>query len=82
MISGRHIGIGFSPAHGAPTASIRTGDQIPLDGTVVGGAMAVDESALTGEATPVAKAEGTQTLLHFRRRLPPPPPREVAFSPP
>eukprot|EP00667_Euglena_gracilis_P002230 EG_transcript_2232 len=38
--------------------SIRTGDQIPLDGTVVGGAMAVDESALTGEATPVAKAEG------------------------
>eukprot|EP00667_Euglena_gracilis_P009922 EG_transcript_10087 len=38
--------------------SLRPGDQVPLDGTVVEGCMSVDESALTGEATPVAKGKG------------------------
>jgi Cu+-exporting ATPase len=37
---------------------IRPGDRVPVDGTVVGGASAVDESMLTGESIPVEKAEG------------------------
>ncbi|HUU24685.1 MAG TPA: heavy metal translocating P-type ATPase [Methyloceanibacter sp.] len=37
---------------------VRPGDKIPIDGTVVEGRSAVDESMLTGEAVPVEKADG------------------------
>ncbi len=37
---------------------LRAGDQIPVDGVVIEGASAVDESALTGESIPVDKAIG------------------------
>ena len=37
---------------------VRPGEPIPTDGRVVGGAGAVDESLLTGESMPVAKARG------------------------
>lgn len=37
---------------------VRSGAKIPVDGTVVSGHAAVDESALTGESIPVEKAEG------------------------
>lgn len=37
---------------------VRPGDRIPLDGTIVEGESAVDESALTGEALPVSKRPG------------------------
>ena len=37
---------------------IRPSEQIPVDGEVVSGASAVDESMLTGESMPVAKAPG------------------------
>ena len=36
--------------------SIRTGDRIPCDGTVVGGNSLVDESSLTGESRPIKKS--------------------------
>ena len=36
---------------------IRSGSRIPADGTIVEGAVEVDESMLTGESNPVAKAE-------------------------
>lgn len=38
---------------------VRPGEAIPVDGVVVSGASAVDESALTGESVPVDKAEGS-----------------------
>ncbi len=42
---------------------VRAGDQIPVDGTVVGqGKMEVDESALTGESDLVAKTTEEQVL--------------------
>lgn len=37
---------------------VRSGGSIPVDGTVIEGRGAVDQSALTGESVPVDKAEG------------------------
>ena len=37
---------------------VRPGERIPVDGVVISGVSAVDESALTGESIPVDKTEG------------------------
>lgn len=39
---------------------IRPGEKVPVDGEVIGGASAVDESMLTGESLPVDKRVGNQ----------------------
>ena len=41
---------------------IRSGSRIPADGTIVDGAVEVDESMLTGESNPVAKSEGDNVV--------------------
>jgi Cu+-exporting ATPase len=41
---------------------VRPGDRVPVDGTVIDGASAVDESMLTGESLPVDKAQGDRVI--------------------
>ncbi|MGE3280000.1 MAG: heavy metal translocating P-type ATPase [Alphaproteobacteria bacterium] len=41
---------------------VRPGERIPVDGRVVGGHSGVDQSLVTGESLPVAKAEGDAVI--------------------
>ncbi|MDQ4144007.1 MAG: heavy metal translocating P-type ATPase [Actinomycetota bacterium] len=41
---------------------VRPGEKIPVDGEVIEGASAVDESMLTGESVPVEKAAGSKVV--------------------
>jgi Zn2+/Cd2+-exporting ATPase len=41
---------------------VRAGERIPVDGTVVNGAAAVNEASITGESVPVEKVPGTSVL--------------------
>jgi Cu2+-exporting ATPase len=41
---------------------VRSGERVPVDGTVTRGTATVDESLLTGEAMPVEKAEGDRVV--------------------
>ena len=44
------------------TVVVRPGERVPVDGIVVSGQSAVDESMLTGESSPVAKAAGDRVI--------------------
>ncbi|HEX6643797.1 MAG TPA: heavy metal translocating P-type ATPase [Gemmatimonadales bacterium] len=48
-------------AHG-DIVVVRPGERVPVDGTIVHGSGAVDESMLTGESVPVAKAVGHRAI--------------------
>ncbi|HVM24834.1 MAG TPA: heavy metal translocating P-type ATPase [Candidatus Limnocylindrales bacterium] len=41
---------------------VRPGDRVPVDGVIIDGASAIDESMLTGEALPVEKGRGDRVI--------------------
>ena len=58
LVDGREEEVPASRVKVGDLVVVRPGDRIPVDGTVAEGASAVDESMVTGESVPVAKAPG------------------------
>ena len=56
--NGEETEISIEDVHVGDTVIVRSGGSIPVDGTVIDGRAAVDQSALTGESVPVEKAAG------------------------
>lgn len=48
---------------------VRPGERIPVDGTVISGSSAVDQSALTGESLPIDKVAGDQVFTGTLNQL-------------
>ncbi len=55
---GKEVGIQANEVRVDDVVIVRPGTRIPVDGVVVSGASAVDESMLTGESMPVEKGQG------------------------
>lgn len=55
---GKEINVPVSAVVKGNVFAVKPGESIPVDGIVVSGTSAVDESALTGESIPVDKAKG------------------------
>lgn len=55
---GNEITVGIDEVKVGDVFAVRPGGSIPVDGVIIEGNAAVDESALTGESVPVDKSEG------------------------
>ena len=58
MRDGHEVRVAATEVRAGDTVIVRPGARIPVDGVVVSGASAVDESMLTGESMPVEKGQG------------------------
>ena len=59
LIDGKEKTVPIEQVKRGDTFVVRPGESIPVDGIVLEGATAVDESALTGESVPVDKEKGS-----------------------
>ncbi len=59
---GEELEVPISQVRVGDTVVVRPGERIPVDGVVLSGASAVDESMLTGESIPVDKLPGDQVI--------------------
>ena len=57
--NGEEISVGIEAVRKGEIFVVRPGENIPVDGTVIEGETAVNESALTGESVPVDKTVGS-----------------------
>ncbi len=55
---GAEMDVDIATVRGGDTVIVRPGERIPVDGEILAGASAVDESMLTGESLPVEKKPG------------------------
>ncbi len=58
LIDGEERTVPVQAVHAGDLVRVRPGEKIPVDGVVIDGASAVDESMLTGESLPVDKEPG------------------------
>ncbi len=59
---GQEREVGIEEVAVGDLVKIRPGERVPVDGEVVGGHSAVDQSLVTGEPVPVEKAEGDRVI--------------------
>ncbi len=59
---GREVDIPVEEVRAGDLVRVRPGDKVPVDGTIIEGASAVDESMLTGEPLPVEKGVGAGVI--------------------
>ena len=59
---GREEDVSLTHVHVGDRLRVRPGEKVPVDGLVVAGASAVDESMLTGEPMPVSKTVGDKLI--------------------
>ncbi len=60
LVEGEFVELGIKEIRKGDTVLVRPGSAIPVDGVVLEGESAVDESMLTGESMPVEKAPGSK----------------------
>ncbi len=54
--------VDLAEVHPGDRLRVRPGERVPVDGAVIEGKSAVDESMVTGESMPVAKAQGAAVI--------------------
>ena len=59
---GQEVAIPVEEVVAGDIVIVRPGEKIPVDGVVVSGSSAVDESMITGESIPVEKREGDEVI--------------------
>src|SRR6202790_2175104 len=59
---GSETDVPLGEVHRGDRVRVRPGERIPVDGTIVEGASAVDESMVTGESMPVDKSVGDKVI--------------------
>ena len=65
---GEIIEIGIDQLKSGDIVIVRFGEVLPVDGTVIDGRAAIDESMLTGESMPVSKSIGDRVFAATRNR--------------
>ena len=63
---GKEVSVPVEQVQKGDVFLVRPGENIPVDGVVLEGNSAVNESALTGESIPVDKAAGDQVSAGYR----------------
>lgn len=62
IVDGREEDVSLDDVRLGDVLRVRPGEKIPVDGLLIEGGSAVDESMITGEPVPVAKAEGDRVV--------------------
>ncbi|MEP6620972.1 MAG: heavy metal translocating P-type ATPase [bacterium] len=58
----QEVDVAIETVHSGDVVVVRPGERLPVDGELVAGSSAVDESMLTGESVPVSKTVGDRVI--------------------